>query len=146
MSVFVDWILSRSGDPECWRWMFATMGVPVLAFVLGLILVPESPRWLAAVGRVKEALGVLTRINGQIEADKVLHEIEDELKEESGGFSELRLPGVRLALIIGIALMVYSQIDGCNMIILYSPSLLLAAGVKARPAPSSSPSCSAAGS
>jgi sugar porter (SP) family MFS transporter len=130
MSVFVDWVLSRNGDPECWRWMFATMGVPVLFFMLGLIFVPESPRWLAAVGRVKEALGVLTRINGQVQADKELHEIEDELKEESGGFSELWLPGVRLALFVGIGLMVYSQIDGCNMIILYSPTLLQAAGVK----------------
>ncbi len=130
MSVFVDWILSRGGDPECWRWMFATMGAPVLVFMLGLYCVPESPRWLAAMGRVKEALGVLTRINGTTEADKVLNEIQDELKEESGGFSELRLPGVRLALIIGIALMVYSQIDGCNMIILYSPTLLQAAGIK----------------
>jgi sugar porter (SP) family MFS transporter len=129
MSVYVDWLLSGRG-PECWRWMFATQGAPVLIFMLGLLLVPESPRWLAAVGRVKEALGVLTRINGKTEADKVLGEIQEELKEESGGFSELRLPGVRLALIIGIALMVYSQIDGVNMIVLYTPTLLLAAGIK----------------
>ncbi len=130
MSVLVGWIFSRSGDPECWRWMFATMGVPVLFFMLGLIFAPESPRWLAAVGRAKEALGVLTRINGSTEADKVLNEIQEELREESGGFSELLLPGVRLALMIGIGLMVYSQIDGVNMIILYSPTLLQAAGIK----------------
>ena len=153
MSVFVDWVFSgggpelwhwafpgqavpalvlrlAGGGPDCWRWMFATQALPVLALMLGLVFVPESPRWLAAVGRVKDALGVLTRINGQSEADKVFGEIQDELKEESGGFSELLLPGVRLALIIGIGLMVYSQIDGCNMIVLYTPTLLQAAGFK----------------
>jgi len=130
MSVFVDYLLSAGGH---WRWMFATQGAPVVLFMLGLIFVPESPRWLAAVGRGTEAHGVLRRINGPTQADREMKEIEDELKEESSGFSELLLPGVRMALIIGVALMVYSQIDGVNMIVLYTPTLFVAAGITHAP-------------
>ena len=42
-------------------------------------------------------------------------------------------PGVRLALIIGIALMVFSQINGVNMILLYTPTLFMEAGITAAP-------------
>ncbi|MEI7551507.1 MAG: sugar porter family MFS transporter [Verrucomicrobiota bacterium] len=130
MSVFVDYLLSYGGH---WRWMFATQAVPVVIFMLGLMFVPESPRWLAAVGRVKEALAVLVRINGPTQGGQVMKEIQEELLEESGGFSELFRPGVRLALLIGIGLMVYSQIDGVNMIILYTPTLFVAAGITNAP-------------
>ena len=47
-----------------WRWMFASAAVPSLLFMLTLLLVPESPRWLLGRGRHAEALGTLTRLNG----------------------------------------------------------------------------------
>lgn len=130
LSVFVTWTLSFGGH---WRWMFATQGLPVLCLTVGLFLVPESPRWLAAVGRHAEALWVLARINGRTQAERELTEIQDELGEESGGFAELLRPGVRLAVIIGILLMVFSQINGVNMILLYTPTLFMEAGVTDAP-------------
>ena len=48
LSVFVTYLLSFGGH---WRWMFATQGVPVVCLMAGLLFVPESPRWLATVGR-----------------------------------------------------------------------------------------------
>ncbi len=47
-----------------WRWMFASQGVPVVFLVLGLFVIPESPRWLAKKSRRDDALDVLTKING----------------------------------------------------------------------------------
>ena len=81
LSVFVTYLLSFGGH---WRWMFATQGLPVLCLMIGLLLVPESPRWLAAVGRYAEALWVLAKINGQAQAEKEMQEIRAELGEESG--------------------------------------------------------------
>jgi len=130
MSVFVTYLLSFGGH---WRWMFATQAAPVLCLVIGLAFVPESPRWLAAVGRLGEALGVLARINGQARAEREIGEIQDELAEESGGFRELLRPGVRLALVLGVVLMVFSQINGVNMIGLYTPTIFLAAGITNTP-------------
>ena len=55
------------------------------------------------------------------------------MAEESGDFRELFSPGVRLALITGIALMVFSQINGVNMIALYTPTIFMAAGITNAP-------------
>ena len=113
--------------------MFATQGIPTLLLSIGLFLVPESPRWLAAVGRTAQALDVLARVNGRTQAEKELRDILDELGDEAGGFSELWRPGVRKAVAIGIALMVFSQINGVNMILLYTPTLFMEAGLTNAP-------------
>ena len=130
LSVFATYLLSFGGH---WRWMFATQGVPVLCLMVGLLLAPDSPRWLAIVGRHGEALFVLAKINGRTQAEQDLNDIRRELGEETGGFGELFRPGVRSALIIGVLLMVFSQINGVNMILLYTPTLFMAAGITAAP-------------
>ena len=58
---------------------------------------PESPRWLAAVGRHAEGLRSLARINGRAQAEKEMTEIQAELGQETGGLGELLRPGIRLA-------------------------------------------------
>jgi sugar porter (SP) family MFS transporter len=130
MSVFVTYLLSFGGH---WRWMFATQAVPVASLIAGLAFVPESPRWLATVGKYAAALQVLVKINGQARAKRELEEIRTELGDETGGFGELFRPGIRVAVAIGIALMVFSQINGVNMILLYTPTLFLEAGITSAP-------------
>jgi sugar porter (SP) family MFS transporter len=130
LSVVVTYLLSFGGH---WRWMFATQGIPVFCLIAGLLFVPESPRWLAMVGRHAAALLVLEKINGIAQAERELHEIRDELGVETDGFGELFRPGIRLAVAIGIVLMVFSQINGVNMILLYTPTLFLEAGITCAP-------------
>ena len=130
LSVFVTYLLSYGGH---WRWMFATQGLPVLCFMMGLVMMPESPRWLAVVGRYTDAFRVLAKINGPAQAEKELKEIQAELGDETGGFRELLRPGVRVAVIIGIVLMVFAEINGVNMILLYTPTLFLESGNHYRP-------------
>jgi sugar porter (SP) family MFS transporter len=127
LSVYVTYFLAYGEG--CWRWMFATQGIPTICLMLGLFLVPESPRWLATVGRASAALEVLARINGREQAEKELSAIQNELGEEEGGFGELFRPGIRLALLIGILLMVFSQVNGVNMILIYTPTLFIEAGI-----------------
>ena len=94
LSVFATYLFSFGGH---WRWMFATQCIPVVCLMVGLLLLPESPRWLATVGRHAEALVVLAKINGRPRAEEELKEIRSELGDESGGFRELFGPGVRRA-------------------------------------------------
>ena len=125
LSVVVAYFLI---DGDHWRWMFATQSIPIVCLLAGLAMVPESPRWLATVGRHAGALAVLAKINGRRQAETELSQIKNELGGETGGFAELLRPGIRAAVLIGIVLMVLSQINGVNMILLYTPHLFREAG------------------
>ncbi|MBX3256238.1 MAG: sugar porter family MFS transporter [Chitinophagaceae bacterium] len=127
LAVVVGYLFSFEGWG--WRWMFAAQAVPVILLIIGLLVIPESPRWLAAKGRLAEALKVLTKVNGATVAERELKEIEMELRQESGSFRELFQPGIRLALFVGVVLMIFSQINGVNMMLLYAPTILAEAGI-----------------
>jgi len=130
LSVYVTYLFSFGGH---WRWMFATMAVPAGLFLIGLFFLPRSPRWLAARGNYDEAVKVLTDINGPTQAAREIEEIREELKGESGGFRELFAPGVRLAVLIGVVIMIFQQINGVNMILLYAPTIFMEAGISKAP-------------
>ena len=126
LSAVVAYLLADGGH---WRWMFASQAVPVFWLMAGLVFVPESPRWLAMVGQNGGARKVLARINGQSQAERELSDIRNELGDEHGGFTELIQSGVGWALLIGIMLMVYSQICGATIIHMYAPTLFVESGI-----------------
>ncbi|ODS85234.1 MAG: hypothetical protein ABS46_02150 [Cytophagaceae bacterium SCN 52-12] len=125
-----------SFDGWGWRWMFGSQAVPVALLMAGLALVPESPRWLAARNRPGEALAVLTRINGKKRGEEELEEIRTELAssaDDKGTLADLLRPGIRRALLVGIVLMVFSQVNGVNMILLYAPTIMTEVGISFGP-------------
>ena len=126
LAVISSWLLSFGGH---WRWMFASEIPAVVALMAGLLVAPESPRWLASKGRDDEALDVLGRINGPAEAARELADIRAELSEEKGTFADLFQPGIRTAVVVGVVLMIYQQVNGVNMMLLYGPSILQNAGI-----------------
>jgi sugar porter (SP) family MFS transporter len=102
-----------------WRWMFAAAAVPSLLFMLTLLLVPESPRWLLGRGRDAEALGTLTRLNGPATAAAEVTEIQAALADEQGAAASLAQPRLRRPLRIAVVLAVLQQITGINTILYY---------------------------
>jgi sugar porter (SP) family MFS transporter len=102
-----------------WRWMFASAALPSLLFMLTLLLVPESPRWLLGQGREAEALGTLTRLNGPAAAATEAEEIQAALAAERGEEASLRQPRLRRPLRIAVVLAVLQQITGINTILYY---------------------------
>lgn len=102
-----------------WRWMFAAAAVPSLLFMLTLLLVPESPRWLLGRGRAAEALGTLTRLNGPATAAAEVTEIQAALADEQGAAASLAQPRLRRPLRIAVVLAVLQQITGINTILYY---------------------------
>ncbi|WP_324670510.1 sugar porter family MFS transporter [Hymenobacter sp. GOD-10R] len=102
-----------------WRWMFASAALPSLLFMLTLLLVPESPRWLLGRGREAEALGTLTRLNGPAAAATEAAEIQAALVAERGEEANVYQPHLRRPLRIAVVLAVLQQITGINTILYY---------------------------
>lgn len=126
-SIVVSYFLSFSGN---WRAMFASMLGPTLLLLLGLLFVPESPRWLVQVGRVREALKVLKDIGGAAHSTREVQEIQTALAAEGSKTSELFRPGLRIALLIAVALGIFQQWTGVSPITFYAPIIFQKAGFK----------------
>jgi sugar porter (SP) family MFS transporter len=114
-----------------WRWMFTAVAVPSLLFLVGSLLVPESPRWLIKRGRIDVARGVLAKIGGQAYADAEVDDIRNTLAKEDGErvrFSELLAPRMRKVLMVGITLAVLQQWSGINVLFNYAEEIYRSAG------------------
>ncbi|WP_316836892.1 sugar porter family MFS transporter [Pedobacter nutrimenti] len=112
-----------------WRGMFIVGVIPAAGFCLLLLIVPESPRWLAQYGRNEEALAILSKINGEQTARVELDSIKEMAGQKSGGYKELlRLP-LRKLLTLAVVLTALSQFSGINGVIFYGPTILKSAGI-----------------
>jgi SP family sugar:H+ symporter-like MFS transporter len=113
-----------------WRWMFWMEALPSIAFLIGVLLIPESPRFLVAHGRRHEARTIFARIGG--DADALVRQVEQSLQgEHRPQLSDLIARGTRrLAPVvwIGIGLAVFQQLVGINIIFYYGEVLWKAAG------------------
>lgn len=133
---FVNYLIARAASPAWnvatgWRWMFASGIAPAALFLVLLLLVPESPRWLVEQGRTGEAREVLTRTCGPDAAAAELASIQSVAPEEPGRLADLFGPGLRRALGVGVALAVLQQVTGINVFLYYAPEIFkqLGAGV-----------------
>jgi sugar porter (SP) family MFS transporter len=125
VAYFVDYALAAS---ENWRWMFASAVLPAVVLLIGMIFLPESPRWLARKGFRDRALENFRRLGRGEEAEAELAEVEDALREEQEGFGILLQPGFRVAVLVGIGLAIFQQITGINTIVYYVPTILRMSG------------------
>src|SRR5216683_1920978 len=95
-----------------WRWMFGLTAAPACLFFLGMLCVPESPRWLAKNGKSERARGILARIGGEQYARAAVADIESTLADQEVQhvrFSDLLEPRMRKVLILGVVLAVFQQ-------------------------------------
>jgi len=114
-----------------WRWMFGSETLPAALFLVLLFLVPESPRWLTKQGRSEKALAILRRVGGRRHAQQEIAEIQEAIAHEGGSISQLFLPGMRIALLIGVALAILQQVTGINVVLYYAPEIFKSTGLAA---------------
>src|SRR5216684_7989637 len=114
----VNWQVARLGESS-WRWMLAVAAIPSIAFLFGLLLIPESPRWLISIGRLDEGERVLSRIFGQQAAKEQIEAVEQAVAGEEGSWHEVLSPNMRKRLAVGMLLALFSQITGINTVLYY---------------------------
>ncbi|KAJ5184822.1 General substrate transporter [Penicillium cf. griseofulvum] len=123
-----------SDNSVSWRFPIAFQGLFGLVVVVCIMLLPESPRWLARVGRLEEAAEVLARMeNVPIDSERVLQELEmirqslaiDENTESAGSSSPFALTKNRHLhrTVIAVAVNILAQMTGVNIITFYSDTI-----------------------
>jgi SP family galactose:H+ symporter-like MFS transporter len=125
VAYYIDFLFSRGGN---WRAMFISAVAPSAVLLVALIFLPESPRWLAAQGRLGEALAILTRIETSEEAERDLRELREVTQYDNLSFTGLFSRRFRRPLLVGILLAIFQQVTGVNTIIYYTPTILQMAG------------------
>ncbi len=132
---FVNYFIAGRADQVWntetgWRWMFGSEALPALLLLILMFTVPETPRWLAKQNRKDKALGILTRVGGIEFAKKEMISIEQTIAQESGSIGQLFRPGMRVALVIGIALAVLQQVTGINVFLYFGSEIFEKLGGK----------------
>ena len=114
-----------------WRWMFWVELAPALLFLLGVLMIPESPRYLVAQGKLDKARAVFRRIHPGSE-DQQIAEVSQSLQgNKKPSISDLFIQGSRKLhpiIWVGIALSVFQQFVGINVVFYYGAELWQAAG------------------
>lgn len=109
---------------ELWRGMFGTEIPIALLFLILLFIVPETPRWLITKERFDEAEAIMIKINGEEYAQAQMLEIQKIVADESKGFKELLKPFLRVPLIIGVLLPMFSHLSGIAAIMYFAPNII----------------------
>ena len=144
MAQYINWFLVRNlpqgatdefirsswFGQQGWRWMFGLTALPSMLFFAGMLLVPESPRWLAKNGKNERARAILSRIGGDAYAKDAIADIQSTLVNEVGtvNYRDLLDPRLRKMLTLGIVLAVLQQWCGINVIFNYAEEIFKAAG------------------
>ena len=113
---------------EAWRWMFWIEIGPAVLFFVGLLFIPESPRYLVIGGKTETARAVLTRLYGPDRGAAKLTEIEESLAADHHRpkFSDLiddTTGRIRKLVWVGIGLATFQQLVGINVVFYYGAVL-----------------------
>jgi sugar porter (SP) family MFS transporter len=126
----VNAILASSGD---WRLMLGLAAAPALVLLVGMMFMPETPRYLVHAGEEETAHEVLEELPGDERPQERIEEIREveanESQESATGLRGLlRAKWVRPALVVAAGLAIFQQLVGINTIIYYAPTTLTNVG------------------
>lgn len=128
LSYISDAYFANDIDMTCWRPMFYVGVIPAFVLFVGMLCMPETPRWLMSKGHKEEALILLNKLGVDICFDDFLSlERKDNVKIQAD-WKVLLQPWLRTPLIICIGIMFFQQFVGINTVIYYSPKIFIMAG------------------
>jgi SP family galactose:H+ symporter-like MFS transporter len=129
VSYLVGYVFAQGGQ---WRWMLGLGALPGAILAGGMLVLPETPRWLAGHGRLEDAEAVLHQLRGGVhDVAAELSELRTDLRREGRlvSWRELLSPVVRGPLVVGVGLAIFQQITGINTVIYFAPVIFQAAGI-----------------
>ena len=121
----------RNQGPGAWRWMVGLGAIPSGIFLLGVLWLPESPRWLLKTGKEKKAESVLSRIGGINYVTESLSSIKASLKGSNSKFNYAAVfeKAILPAIFVGIGLAVFQQFSGINVVFNFTTTIFKSVGL-----------------
>jgi sugar porter (SP) family MFS transporter len=111
-----------------WRWMLGVAAIPGAALAVGMLTVPQTPRWLVMAGREDKARNTLQRLregDEHADIDAELDDIQHANDQESNTkLGDLVRQNLRPVLLVGLGLAIFQQFVGINTVIYYAPTIL----------------------
>ena len=120
-------------DFEAWRWMFWIELIPAILFLVTLMFIPESPRYLVMKKKNSQAIQVLARLFGEKVTEERFHKIEESLAKDKhepklSDLIDNKTRNVRKIVWVGIGLATFQQLVGINVVFYYGAVLWQAVG------------------
>lgn len=126
LSYLIDYYFAQAGN---WRMMLAMGVVPASCLFLGMLFLPDSPRWMIAKAKFNKALHILRRIrHSEVHVQMEFQAIQESVKQSQDNWRALFSKALRPTLVIGVGLAVLQQVTGINTIIYYAPTIFQMAG------------------
>lgn len=121
-------IVGGTLGPDAWRWMLGVGVLPAVLFLVMLLSVPHSSRWLVTQGRIDEATRILAQM-GSPDSDAEVQAIQRSLQNEGGANQQSLFQGRYKRLIfLAISIALFNQLSGINAILYYLNDIFAFAG------------------
>lgn len=130
-SYFSDLALADESNPFSWRWMFYVGVFPAIVLFIGMLFLPETPRFLFGKGKDEKGRKILKKVEDPALVDTAIKRIKDDIerdKKAATNWTEIFKPWLRTALFIAVGIMFIQQFVGINTIIYYAPRVFIIAG------------------
>ncbi|PNZ69477.1 sugar porter family MFS transporter [Staphylococcus croceilyticus] len=130
VGILVSFIIGAANfSTGAWRWTLGLGVVPALIFAIGMMLSPQSPRWLIRDGQLEKARRVLQKVRmTNLEVEEEISDIELSLVQQSSKFSDL-FKNFRPIVILGLTLTVFQVFTGINAAVYYAPEIFQHLGI-----------------
>src|SRR5690606_11206281 len=124
----VNYYLRNEGD-DAWRWMVGLGAVPSALFLLGVLWLPESPRWLVKAGLSDKAVSILKKIGDTAYAAQTLEQIKQSVSGDTRiSYAAVFSKSVWPAVFVGMTLAVFQQLCGINVVFNYTSNIFASVG------------------
>jgi sugar porter (SP) family MFS transporter len=128
MAFLSNYLLNDVGE-NSWRWMMGVQAIPSVIYILLIISIPESPRWLLSKLKNDEARKVLELMGQEADYEKIKEEIDKDNKDASKVNDAIFLKKYRTPLVLAFLMAFFNQLSGINAFLYYSSRIFQEAGL-----------------
>ena len=135
VSYLSDLAFAQENNLESWRPMFLVGVIPAIVLFVGMIFLPETPRFLIGKGKEEKGRQILQRLEDPDLVEESIGKMKEEIKlasQSAHSWREILQPWLRTALFIGVGIMFVQQFIGINTVIYYCPEIFENAGFESK--------------